>query len=203
MMNLKQINKDLRSKSPKEIIEWALDASKEAILTTNFRPLDQSIIHAVNEVDKTIPVVWVDSGYNTSYTYKHAIATIERFNLNVDVFIPKETVAYRDVVLGIPEPDTAEHDEFTKQVKLEPFQRAMEKYKPVIWFANLRKDQTDFRNTLDIVTETKDGALRVCPFFYWTEEEVCCYMQDHNLESEDRYYDPTKVLANRECGLHT
>lgn len=202
-MNLEQINNDLREKSPKEIVEWAMATANDAILTTNFRPLDQSIIHAVNEVSKDIPVVWVDSGYNTSYTYKHAIATIERFQLNIDVFIPQQTAAYRDVVLGIPQPDTPEHDEFTKQVKLEPFQRAMDKYKPSIWFANLRKDQTEFRNNLDIVTETKDGVLRVCPFFYWKEEEVCRYMEENQLESEERYYDPTKVLANRECGLHT
>lgn len=202
-MDLIAVNKELKEKTPQEIIQWALAHARQAVLTTNFRPLDQSIIHAVVSVDKTIPVVWIDSGYNTFYTYQHALRTIERFALNLDVFIPQQTAAFRDVVMGIPEPDTKEHDEFTYQVKLEPFNRAMAKYQPDVWFANLRKDQTDFRNNLDIVTETKDGVLRVCPFFFWTEEDVKAYMEAHQLESEERYYDPTKVLANRECGLHT
>ena len=45
--------------------------------------------------------------------------------------------------------------------------------------------------------------LKVAPFFYWTDDELDEYLSQHNLESEDKYYDPTKALANRECGLHT
>lgn len=201
-MNLDTINKELRNKTPQQIVEWALEFSQEAILTTNFRPLGQSIIHAVTSIKPAIPVIWVDSGYNTSYTYRHALNTIERFNLNMDIFTPLQTVAYRDVVMGIPEPDSLAHDEFTRQVKLEPFARAMEKYQPKVWFTNLRKGQTEFRDSLDIVNLTKDGVLKICPFYYWSDSEMENYMECHQLDSEKRYYDPTKVLANRECGLH-
>ena len=201
-MDLKLINNQLRNSSPHEIIKWALNIAKQPIVTTNFRPYAQSILFAVTQEQKDIPVIWVDSGYNTSFTYKHALETIEGFKLNIDVFVPKTTVAFRDVTLGIPQPDTDDHDEFTREVKLEPFERAMKKYQPDVWFANLRKGQTAFRDSLDIVNLTKDGVLKVCPFYYWSDEEVEAYMKTHGLESEDRYYDPTKAFSNRECGLH-
>jgi phosphoadenosine phosphosulfate reductase len=28
------------------------------------------------------------------------------------------------------------------------------------------------------------------------------YLAEHNLPDEKDYFDPTKVLENRECGLH-
>lgn len=201
-MDLFKINQELADKTPSEIVSWALNIGKKPVVTTNFRPLEASILHAVYQV-KSVPVVWIDSGYNTSFTYKHALSVIEQLELNIDTFVPKQSVAFRNVTLGIPEPDTKEHDEFTDQVKLEPFKRAMAQYQPDVWFANLRKGQTAFRDNLNIVNLTKDGVLKVCPFYHWSDEQVEVYLESNGLTSEDRYYDPTKVHANRECGLHT
>ena len=201
-MNIKAINNQLRNATPEAIVAWALSIAKKPIVTTNFRPYEAAILHSVSNQLPEIPVIWCDSGYNTSYTYQHAVKTIEQLALNVDLYVPKQTVAHRNVTLGIPDPDTAEHDEFTRQVKLEPFKRAMENHKPDVWFTNLRKGQTALRDTMDIVNMGQDGVLKVCPFFYWSDEELDSYLEANNLESEARYYDPTKALENRECGLH-
>ncbi|MBL4861594.1 MAG: phosphoadenosine phosphosulfate reductase family protein [Crocinitomicaceae bacterium] len=202
-MNLVEINNRLKDKTPKEIIQWALSVAKRPIVTRNFRPLEATILHAVSYEAPDIPVVWCDSGYNTPQTYKHANRTIDQLKLNVDLYVPQQSVAHRNVTLGIPEVDTPEHDEFTKQVKLEPFSRAMKNHQPDVWFTNLRKDQTAFRANLDIVTQSNNGMLKVCPFFYWTDPQLHDYVASYGLETEDKYYDPTKALANRECGLHT
>ncbi len=201
-MDINKVNQYLRDKSPEEIIAWALERAKQPIVTTNFRPGAQLMIHAVTSQAPNIPVIWVDSGYNTSYTYRHALDTIRRFDLNIDIFAPKMTAGFRDIVMGIPDPDTPEHQEFTNEVKLEPFKRALSIYEPDVWFTNIRKGQTKFRDTLDIVTLTNDGVLKISPFYHWDDEQVNDYMDKHDLDSEDRYYDPTKVFANRECGLH-
>ncbi|MFK7784141.1 MAG: phosphoadenosine phosphosulfate reductase family protein [Crocinitomicaceae bacterium] len=202
-MDLLKINQELADKSPVEIASWALSIAKKPLVSTNFRPLEASILHAVYEASQGVPVVWIDSGYNTSFTYQHALEIIDQLELKIDTFVPKQSVAFRNVTLGIPEPDTKEHAEFTEQVKLEPFKRAMDKYQPDVWFANLRKGQTAFRDNLDIVNLTKEGVLKICPFYHWSDEQVEAYLKSNNLSSEDRYYDPTKVHANRECGLHT
>lgn len=202
-MNLEAINKELANASPEEIVQWALGVAKRPVITTNFRPYEATILHAVTAQRTDIPVIWCDSGYNTSYTYQHAERTIQQLNLNIDLYVPQQTAAHRDVVMGIPEPDTAEHDLFTQQVKLEPFKRAMDHHQPDVWFTNLRKGQTALRDSMDIVNIGKDGVIKVCPFYHWSDENLDAYLEAHQLESEDRYYDPTKALANRECGLHT
>jgi len=201
-INLEQINKDLRRKSPLEIILWAVSVSDHPVVTTNFRPYEAAILHAVSKVKRDIKVIWCDTGYNTPQTYKHAEAVIKQLDLNVHLYVPKQTTAHRDIVLGIPHVDDPNHKVFTEQVKLEPFKRAMSEHQPDAWFTNLRKGQTAFRNSIDIVSQGADGILKISPFYYWTDEELDGYLIEHNLPNEFKYFDPTKQLENRECGLH-
>lgn len=202
-MNLEEINQQLKDKTPTEIVSWALKLAKKPIVTTNFRPFEATILHLVSSQMKDVPVIWCDSGYNTSFTYQNAHKTIQQLQLNIDLFVPQQSVAYRTSLMGIPEIDSPMHALFTEQVKLEPFSRAMKKYQPDVWFTNLRKGQTEFRSNLGIVSQSKDGVVKVSPFFHWSDEELEVYAKEYKLESEDRYYDPTKALDNRECGLHT
>ena len=201
-MNLEEINKELQDKSPSEIINWAISISEKAIITTNFRPYEVAILNAVSEVKKEIKVIWCDTGYNTSETYKHAEEIIEKLNLNIQLYVPKQTVAHRSVVLGVPSVDDKKHNLFTEQVKLEPFTRAMKEHQPDVWFTNLRKGQTAFRDSIDIVSKSKDGVLKVSPFYHWSDEDLDTYLEQYNLPNEFTYFDPTKVESNRECGLH-
>ncbi len=197
-----ELNEALKNASPEEIIKKAFELSEDTVVTTNFRPYEAAILHAVSRVEANIPVVWCDTGYNTPQTYRHAEQVIKDLNLNVHLYVPKQTVAHRDVVLGIPSVDTPEHDLFTEQVKLEPFRRAMEEHKPKVWFTNLRQGQTAFRNSIGIFSLSKDGVLKVSPFYYWTDEKLDAYLEEYGLPNEFKYFDPTKALANRECGLH-
>ena len=148
-------------------------------------------------------MIWCDTGYNTRNTYKHAEVLIEQLGLNIDLYVPKQTSAHRDVVLGIPNVDDEKHKLFTEQVKLEPFRRAMEFHAPKIWFTNLRKGQTTFRDSIDIVSQGKDGILKVSPFYNWSDEQLDIYLEEYGIPNEFKYFDPTKVLENRECGLHS
>ncbi|HUH46471.1 MAG TPA: phosphoadenosine phosphosulfate reductase family protein, partial [Arenibacter sp.] len=112
-------------------------------------------------------------------------------------------VAHRDVVMGIPGIDDPRHALFTEQVKLEPFKRAMADHRPDVWFTNLRHGQTALRDSLDILSLSKDGVLKVSPFYHYTDSQLDRYLRDRNLPNEHKYFDPTKVLEHRECGLHT
>jgi len=201
-MDLIKINNELKDKNPTDIIKWALSLSENAIVSTNFRPYESVILHAVSSLQKDVKVIWCDTGYNTLETYKHAEELIKELDLNIKLYVPKQTVAHRNVFLGIPTTEDDAHKIFTEQVKLEPFQRAMMEHKPAIWFTNLRKGQTAFRDSIGIVSKSKDGILKVSPFYNWSDEIMDAYLQLHNLPNEFNYFDPTKVENNRECGLH-
>ncbi len=201
-MNIEEQNNELRNKTPEERIRWAVDYAEKPVVTTNFRPYEAAILHACVSVKKDIVVIWCDTGYNTAATYRHAEATIKQLGLKVSLYVPRQTAAHRDVVLGLPGIDDPKHEIFSEQVKMEPFRRAMQEHRPDVWFTNLRKGQTAFRDSIDVLSLSAEGVLKVSPFYDWTDEEMDVYLKKYNLGIETKYFDPTKVLGNRECGLH-
>ncbi|PCI03605.1 MAG: phosphoadenylylsulfate reductase [Flavobacteriaceae bacterium] len=202
-MDVNKINEQLKGKSPQEIIKWAIDFAKTPLVTTNFRPYEVAILHACTEVDKDLKVIWCDTGYNTPNTYAHANELIETLDLNVFLYVPQQTAAHRDATMGLPQIEDPLHEVFTEQVKMEPFGRAMAEHAPDVWFTNIRKGQTAFRDGIDVVSVSKDGLVKVSPFYHWTDEQLDAYLEENNLPNEFKYFDPTKVLGNRECGLHS
>lgn len=201
-MDIEKINKELATKTPTEIVEWALKNAQSPVVTTNFRPYESAILHLVTQLSPSIKVIWCDTGYNTPSTYRHADELTDALNLNIQVYIPKQTAAHRDVVLGIPQVEDPKHQLFTEQVKLEPFKRAMAAHQPDVWFTNLRKGQTAFRNSIGVVSRSADGILKVSPFYHFSDKELDQYLKNHDLPNEFNYFDPTKQLDTRECGLH-
>lgn len=205
-LDLEAINAELKERSPEDIVRWALQHSQRVITTTSFSPNSAAMLHLVTRVKPDLPVVWIDSGYNMPDAYQVAQQLIEQLNLNIHVFNPLMSAERRNALMGgIPHPaDNPElHQEFTRQVKLEPFQRALDQFKPEIWLTGIRREETEFRKTLDIVTWDNRGVLRVAPLFHWTEQDVSDYMQRFELPTCKHYFDPTKVADNAECGLHT
>ena len=203
--NVEEANAAVAGQGPDAVIAKALElANGQAIVSTNFRPGEAAILHLVTKHQPDIPVLWVDHGYNTPDTYRFAQQVIDQLSLNVKLYIPRVTTAYRDAVLGgIPSlDDQAAHDLFTDERKLEPFKRGMAELSPTVWFTALRREQTAFRAGLEAFDTTADGVLKVCPILDWTEEDLSQYLEANGLPDERTYFDPTKVEGNRECGLH-
>jgi len=174
MTDLEKLNKEFRKKNPEETISWALKNSKNPILTTNFRPYEIAIIHLCTQLMSDLKIVWCDSGYNTKATYVYAEKAIKEHNLNIKLYIPKHTSAFREATMGkMPE-----------------------------WITNLRTGQTSFRDELNIFNRTEANLLKISPFYYWADKDLDDYMEKYNLTNEYDYYDPTKVDEKRECGLH-
>ena len=204
--DIQQFNALLRDKSPRDIIRWTKTLGLNVFASTSFSPNSAGLLHMISEEAPELPVVWVDSGYNMPDAYRTAEKIIDRLNLNLHVYIPQMTAERRNALMGgIPHPDDDEqlHNEFTRQVKLEPFQRAVDDLKGQVWITGIRQQETDFRKTLEIVSLDSRGLLRVAPIFRWSEEELEQYVAEHDLPSCRHYLDPTKVFDGRECGLHT
>ena len=203
-MNIDALNQQFAAADPVATIRQALSSPGKAVITTHFGPLEAVILHMAVQVKPDIQVVWVDHGYNTKATYRCAEKIISMLKLNVDVFTPKISAARQEAALGgIPMYTEPSHKDFTENFKLEPFKRAMAQHKPDIWLTALRKEQTEFRQSLNIFTRDDKGVLKVAPLFLWTETQMRAYLAAQHLPNEDSYYDPTKALENRECGLHT
>lgn len=195
-------NENVRFEDPAEIISFALEGAANPIVSTSFGPYSAALLHACTQVMPDIQVIWCDTGYNTEATYRHAYYLMNRFQLNIEIFTPEYTTAFIDSTLGHPRLGDPRHSLFSKIVKLDPFDRALEKYQPDVWFTNVRNHQTTLRNSLDVFSLSKEGILKVSPFYYFSNEAIESYLKKHQLPLEADYFDPVKALEHRECGIH-
>ena len=204
-LDLDSINARLRQAKPEEVVQWALGLGRNTIATTSFGRNAAVMLHLVSEIDRSVPTIWVDTGYNLRDTYVVAERLIRDLDLNMHVYSPQMTSERRNAIMGgIPTVDEEErHQDFTRQVKLEPFAQALEAFSPEIWLTGIRQEETEHRQSLDIVSMDNRGIVKVAPIFYWSEDQVEDYMERYQLPSCKHYFDPTKVLDGRECGLHT
>jgi len=187
---------------PQDIVRQALEVARNPVVSTNFRPRSAAFLHLVTRIAPEIPVIWVDTGYNTPATYRFADEVTRRLKLNLKTYSPLVTSARRNALLGgVPRLDTPEHAEFTREVKLEPFERALREHAPDVWLTGIRGEQTEFRRGLGVVSAGPFGTLRVAPIFAWSAVDLEDYLYEHGLPDNDDYVDPTKGGENRECGL--
>ena len=204
-LDFDKINATLRDASASDIVQWALGQGRRTIATTSMGRNAAVMLHLVSQLDKSLPTIWVDTGYNLRDTYVVAERLIRDLGINTHVYSPQMTSERRNAIMGgIPTVDEEErHQDFTNQVKLEPFGRALEEFKPEIWLTGIRREETEHRKSLDIVSEDGRGIIKVAPLFYWSEDDVESYMEQFDLPTCKHYFDPTKVSDGRECGLHT
>ena len=63
----------LEGLSPLERVRWAYDTFGEAFaLTTSFGIQSAVMLHLTSQVSRSIPVIWVDTGYLHPETYRYA-----------------------------------------------------------------------------------------------------------------------------------
>ena len=203
-LDLDHLNQTV-AKDPAALIEWALHSEPKALCTTNFGPFSPVLLHMVTRVRPDLPILWVDHGYSTPATYRFADEITQRLGLNLKIYHPLRSRAHREAAEGAPPGlDTPQrHAAFTQEVKLEPFARATRELAPKLWLTAVRADQTAERAAMQPVSVNKDGLVKVAPLLEWTSKRLHEYLQQHGLPNNFDYFDPTKVEANRECGLHT
>jgi phosphoadenosine phosphosulfate reductase len=201
-IDLTRINAELGRDAP-AMVAWALGLGKRAIVTTNFRPFEAVILHLVTRVQRDVPVVWMDNGYNTPATYRYADEVAKQLGLNLKIYLPLRSRAHREAVEGpTPAVDAPGHDAFTQEVKLEPFARALRETGPQVWFTALRASDSAVRAQMEPVSINPDGLIKVAPLLHWSSKELHEYCVLHGLPNNFDYVDPTKGEEQRECGLH-
>jgi len=200
--DLKELNKRFEKADPSTIIKYVLTLVQRPVITTNFGPYSASLLHALSAEYKKVPVLWADTGYNMSTTYRFAQQLTAQLDLNLQIYTPQRTRAFLDHRFGDYMADEAGHQSFTRIVKIEPLERAFASHQPDAWFTNLRKGQTNFRSTLGIFSRSSSGVLKVSPFYHFSDERLKEYLDFYELPNEQVYFDPTKIVKGKECGLH-
>lgn len=203
--DLHAVNCEPAEKSPEAIAAWALQRAARPMVSTSFGVHAAAMLHLAARLRPDVAVVWIDTGFNTPDTYRHAELLTRALELDLRVYAPDLTRARVEAALGgVPAPeDSGRHRTFSVDVKLRPFERALRELRPDVWLTGIRAEETDWRRQQAAVSRGPNGILKVAPFFTVTEAEVEAYMRRYSLPFGDPlHYDPAKARPHRECGLH-
>ena len=210
----------LRRASAEDILAWAAARfGGRLALTLSFSgPGGVVLAHMVASIDRSIPVLFLDTGFLFPETVALRDTVAERYGLTVVTLTPETDPG----PLYMTDPDAC-----CAIRKVEPMQRALTRYDA--WASALRRDQSATRADTDVIEyhDSERGAVvKVHPLALWSRDDVWSYIRKYDVPYHpllERGYAsigcwpctrPTGVAEDEragrwsgtqktECGLHT
>jgi 3'-phosphoadenosine 5'-phosphosulfate sulfotransferase (PAPS reductase)/FAD synthetase len=81
-LDLPRINRELAGAPAEDVVRWALGLGLHPFMSTSFGPNAALMLDLVSGIDSSVPVVWVDTGYNLRDTYVVAEKLMKLLPLN-------------------------------------------------------------------------------------------------------------------------
>ncbi|BDD03667.1 phosphoadenylyl-sulfate reductase [Aureibacter tunicatorum] len=209
--------------SIKEKIYQYKDEGKSMFTTSSFQSHSIVLLHILSEVDRTIPVYFINTGYHFPETiiYRDQITDMLGLNL-VDLKSPTPKFMQKDAegkFLFASDPDYCCF--INKTNPMDAILRQKD-----VWINGVRGDQSAVRKAMKVEQPAPHDCMRFHPMLDWNSKMIWQYRKEHNLpphpleekgymsigcepctrkmdpemqEREARWYGMNKV----ECGLHT
>ena len=146
--------------------------SGDVCLTCSFQAEDVLLTKLALELDKNIPILFLDTGYHFQETYAYRDQIAREWNLNLFNLLPEKTVTEQEAERGLLYQSAP--DQCCKLRKVEPLFKAVAGYR--VWLTGLRREQAKSRAALDeTALFTLPGGqqvLKLAPLAGWTTQEV-------------------------------
>jgi phosphoadenosine phosphosulfate reductase len=182
-LDLDVVNQQLDGQSAQHIVQWAADTFSDGlVMSTSFGIQSAVMLHLVTSVIPDIPVIWVDTGYLPAKTYRFAESLSDRLQLNLKVYQSPMSPARMEALYGQlwTHEDIESLNRYDQIRKVEPMQRALKELGATAWLAGLRRDQTNHRQTLNILN-WQPNFYKILPILGWHAKTVYQYLQAHDL----------------------
>ena len=196
---------------------------KQLFTTSSFQSHSLVLVHILSQIDRTIPVYFINTGYHFPETVKFRDYITELYGLNtIDLRSDVPKFMQRDPegrLLFTSDPDHCCHLN-----KTQPMDAILMSYD--VWINGVRADQSAIRAAMKVEQPAKHGCLRFHPMLDWNARMIWQYQKEHKLpkhpleekrfvsigcepctrkldpemqEREARWFGMNKI----ECGLHT
>ncbi len=177
-LDLKQLNESFESKTPQEIIAWAVNEfGPDIAISSSFGTTSAVILHMTAQIKPDIKVLFLETGFHFPETLKFRDELIKRLGLNVVNLTAKMgRENFRKTYGNLYETDP---DKCCFLNKVEPLQIAMTGLKA--WMTSIRRGQTANRKNIQFVEAYEDGVYKINPLATWTSKQMWEYLKAHNL----------------------
>jgi phosphoadenosine phosphosulfate reductase len=217
-------NQALLGKAPQAILRWAVEVfGSRLTMATAFGAEGCCLIHMLAEIDPSVHIFNLETGYQFPETLELRERIKERYGIAVELIRPELTVVEYEAEHGGPlyvhRPDQCCHDR-----KVLPLRLAVAGY--AAWISAIRADQTAHRAAAGLVQwDAKFSLVKVNPLLGWTKKDVWNFIARHDVpynplhdqgypsigcwpctrpvaDGEDERAGRWAGTVKKECGLH-
>lgn len=220
-----KMNQHLESMNVEDRIMWAAKyLPKQFMLSSSFGIQSSVSLHLITRYFPNIPIVLIDTGYLFPETYRFIDRLKKNMKLNLYVFRATKSAAWQEARYGkLWEQGAIGIKRYNWINKVKPMHYALKTLRIKTWFAGLRRDQSNSRKMLSIIT-IQNGVFKFLPIIDWNDQKIHRYIRKYDLEYHplkdqgyvsmgDIHTTHKKVLGmrdedtrffglQRECGLH-
>lgn len=218
-------NQQLDALTAEQRVAWALEhLPGQHALTSSFGIQAAVSLHLMAQQSPNIPVILTDTGYLFPETYQFIDSLQQQLQLNLQVYRAALSPAWQEARYGkLWEQGVEGLERYNQLNKVEPLNQALETLKVQTWFAGLRREQSESRSQLQILSISR-GIFKFLPIVDWDNRQVYQYLKKHGLSYHPlweqgylsvgdthttRKWEPgmreeeTRFFGlKRECGLH-
>lgn len=176
-----RLNERFTDASPQELIAWAVrEFPAELAVSCSFGGASGMVlVDMVMAVDRSVPVVYVDTDYLFPETYATVRAVEERYGITALAFRAALPPATQERLHG-PALWERDPDACCAIRKVEPMRAALAPF--AAYLTGLRRDQAETRRETPLIQwDAKFGLLKLNPLATWDEKAVWAYIMQHGL----------------------
>ncbi|MFN8438753.1 MAG: phosphoadenylyl-sulfate reductase [Cytophagales bacterium] len=153
---------------------------KTMFTTSSFQSHSIVLLHILSQIDKSIPVYFINTGFHFPETLKYRDQITDLFGLNtIDVHPETPKAMQKDAdgkFLFTSNPDYCCY--LNKVMPLEPILAEYD-----IWINGVRADQSSVRKAFSVEQNGKYGVVRFHPMLDWDKRMIATYLREHQIPS--------------------
>ena len=174
------VNQELANASPQEILRWAVETYHPRLtMATAFGPEGCVILHMLAEIEPSVRVFNLDTGYQFAETLELRDRIADRYGIEVELVRARESVAEFEARNNGPV-YSVDSNRCCHERKIVPLRSALIGYDA--WISAIRADQSSDRSKAQVVGwDAKFQLAKVNPLLHWTKRDVWAFIVTHNV----------------------